>query len=576
MNKRQVPEIALVLLALLLAFVSRFLYLGSAEYQGDEARALHLASGIYHGAWDLIFIHKKGPIEIVLPLLEMFATGQTSEFGARAPFALLGVVGIALLMAIAHEIFGRDRWIAPLVGFIAVLEGIWLAFSRIVQYQSPLLCCALGATYLALRGNRAPRHYWAYYLSAGGLYGCALLAHYDAILLMPMLVVAVWGAQLRWQSRILRLVIAAAPALSLTLLFYLPFFMHEQYQRTRAYLGTRIGAGGFPYNNIQDYLTLYSFYNALYFVVPIVALFSLAVAILLRDSLRQYGAKPRAILFLAVLWGLFVAQQIFMPQLIDDRISVSIALAVLTLTIFATPYPLKIPAVGAFVPLIAFTYFSARPNTHFYVAHPAVILIIGYALCKLREQCALWHPRACYVAYGLAGACSIVAGYYLAVVFLRQEPEYKATYPKARSEIYRASYGDKLPKGAYFGFPHRSGWQVIGALYHQGVLLGSYGSNEERLITDWYIRGQVRDDLKPDFFFVSSAPVDAIAYSTTRLSREYRFIGRVYVDGRKGIDMYELRSRPERIVSRYDLTSDYRELFKSISIPEFSGRWVVE
>jgi hypothetical protein len=541
-----------LLLLVLVAVYFRFSHLGNAEFQGDEARALHLAVKVAEGDGATLLAHKKGPVEVLFPAAAIMLTRHINEWSARLPFAVCGLLIILGAYFLAHSFFAGRR-VGLLAALLLTAEGFLLGFSRIVQYQSPLvfflICCWIVLWPLV---NPECAEVRSRLMWAGLFFAAALLSHYDAILVLPALMlpfaVAFWKAKDR--GLVFRSVI---PALIVALLavgmFYVPFFFHAQFAQTSQYLASRINPQGFPYNNVAAYLSLLSFYNSLYFVAACAAVLVGGLFVILY---QRFGRGVRGF-GVAVLAALLLVLCLAYPALLQLKSGSSIAFAVyLVLLILAqggVALPLKALLLWFAAPFIAFSFFSYRPNTHFYVLHVAATLLCSYALVRLGEVLNVrpwvrWAP-----AVGVC-AVTLLSFPYSYLLFLRQLPEYRFVYPRARSAWYWAPYGNKLPKGAFFGFPHRSGWKAVGALYLSGTLKGSYSSNEEELITSWYLRGQPRDDNAPQNVFLVRLPNDPVPVSLHL--KEYSFFGRVYVDDQRCIAIYTKTPRAEP--QRYDLS----------------------
>jgi hypothetical protein len=226
------------------------------------------------------------------------------------------------------------------------------------------------------------------------------------------------------------------------------------------------------------------------------------------------------------------------------------------------------------VPFIANSFLIADPKTHFYTMDAAAALLIALASAQLlgwlrtRRLAWLGAPVA------LAGAALLaLAVPYLYLVFVRQTPEYRIVFPAARPDIYRASYGDTLPRNAgYFGFPHRAGWKVIGELYRQGVLRGNFESNEDYLITLWYLGRVSRCDRAPEYYFLAHAPLDLVKVPAEQIQRTYHLFGSVQVDGVTQIDIYS--RQPVAQPRTFDLSS-YNDAFDARRVIDLPSQRLV-
>ena len=115
----------------------RLANLGYAEFHGDEARGVLRAAAVIQGHEDVLFLHKKGPTEIVLPALIFVLSGHLNETTARLPFALANVAALCAIWLLGWRLLGPlTGWLAA---FLLAFDGYLIAFARFVQYQSVVL-----------------------------------------------------------------------------------------------------------------------------------------------------------------------------------------------------------------------------------------------------------------------------------------------------------------------------------------------------------------------------------------------------------------------------------------------------
>jgi hypothetical protein len=146
----------------------------------------------------------------------------------------------------------------------------------------------------------------------------------------------------------------------------------------------------------------------------------------------------------------------------------------------------------------------------------------------------------------------VIFGYYIYIVFVRHTPDFRRDgYPGTRPPFYVTLYGDWDPGGGGFAFPHRGGWKAVGALYAQGVLRGSYRSNEEPITTSWYTRQAPWCRKSPDYYFITSVTHDRWDIHPNRVRRENNLLGQVCSDGQVILEIYT--SKPVDGPVDYDL-----------------------
>ncbi|NJN66517.1 MAG: phospholipid carrier-dependent glycosyltransferase, partial [Chloroflexaceae bacterium] len=445
-----VPSLLLVSRLILYALVGvgvffRLAFLGSAEFQGDEGQAMIMAARLVHGQDDILYLHRKGPMEVLLAALPLALTHHVNEWVARLPFVLAGVGVLAGSYLVGSRLF-KSHDAGLLAAAILSLEGFMLGFSRIVQYQPIVLLMTLGGLWCCWRFFEGGS--WRLLLLAAWLAATGLLAHYDGIFGLPAMVwmVAAGGIQRGWQGRqwVQYLGLPLVVGGGLLAVFYLPFVRHEQFAQTLHYLlEKRIGgnepSGGMFANNLGDYYLLATFYNPTFLVHTLAPLLAggMLAWLCAYGRLRLAGWGLAALLLvgcvlLVVAPGAFRLEGSFNWALVVC----GLPLAVLVLSparFSAAPFPIRVALLwfgGAFV---TESFVVADPKTHFYTMLPAAALLMGWFIVQSvrwlhrRQRAWMLSPL---VLWGAAVVALTVP--YLFIVFVRQVPEYERTFPVAR------------------------------------------------------------------------------------------------------------------------------------------------
>ncbi len=557
-------------IVLLLGACVRVAFLGSAEFQGDEVQVIHMATGVMQGWEDILLKHRKGPMEILLVALPMVMTGYINEWVARLPFACAGVGSLLGVYLIARRMF-HNNMLGMLAVAILSFDGFMIAFSRIVQYQNVVLLMTIGGIWCVWRfaegGSKR-------YLALAALFASVgMLAHYDSVFGLPAMgwLVFIGGMQRGWysvQQWVRNLALPVLVGVVVVASFYLPFVFHDYFARTVEYLiQSRIGERtdtGFGLNNLIDYYRLSTFYNTMFQIHTL----AVALALCFVVWLWVY-ACPRVVgrivaMLLLVGCGIMVwnAAWFALPDGSNWAI-VAFALPIAGLVLLpTTPLPLRTLVLWFGFPFVAESFLIADPNTHFYTMHPAAGMLVAFFVVQVvqwvrqREMMWLLSPL---LLWGCALLMLTIP--YTYIVFLRQSPEYERRFPETRPLVYLAHYGDHRPNGGYFGFPHRDGWKAVSELYRQGILQGSYISNQKPLITTWYVRGvERREDAHDATYYFSVIP------------KGYRFIpetfhvfGYIEVDGIRMMDLY--KQEPRRGPLQVYRLSEYVDSFDARPIP---------
>jgi hypothetical protein len=96
-----------------------------------------------------------------------------------------------------------------------------------------------------------------------------------------------------------------------------------------------------------------------------------------------------------------------------------------------------------------------------------------------------------------------------------------------------------LPTKERFGFPYQVGWKVVGSLFADGKLAGSYDSNEQPQVTTWYTRGAWRCSVDPSYYLIAENVQDEIETPRRVIGSEYHEIGTVTVAGEPKLRVFE-------------------------------------
>ena len=575
---------ALLVAALLVTALLRLTHLGYAEFQGDEARALLMANGLQQGRDDVLWLHKKGPAEVLLPALMGAAAGGIDEATARLPFAVAGVAAVLALGALGWRMFGppfQDTlmgvWGGALAAWALALDGFFEGFARIVQYQSLVALLSIVGVWAAWRYYADGRLRWL--LLGAALIAAGTLGHYEAVFaLVPL---AFLFGRRWWLARAARAgnegrhgglplrdgVLAAGVFAAVAAFFYVPFALNPHFAETVTYiLDRRIGAGGDSagplHNSLPDYFARATFYNSTWWMLFMVVGL---VAVLGWLGWRAFGPARGGLSLPGVVAAAWPAVAVVVTGLAGSALQMGrLHLAVLLflplgLWLLARRLgdDVKTALIWFLPPFLVAGFLVQKPHTHFYTMWPGLALLVAFGLATLWVGRGTW--RGGWLRWMVVVVVAVVAllqAGYLWTVFVEHQPEYKRVYPVSRSPLYPAVYGNDAPRGGYFGFPYRAGWGVVARLFETGVLQGTYNSNEEPLITGWYTRGASRCAADPQYYIVAQNVQDEERIPLTSIERDYHLLGVVDADGVAKLRIYS--RDPVDAVRRFTLADSVR------------------
>jgi 4-amino-4-deoxy-L-arabinose transferase-like glycosyltransferase len=550
---------------LVLAAALRLPRLGYAEFHEDEVEVTSLATRTIGGEDYAVFLHRKGPEQMLPPLAGWLLAGRITEGWARLPFALAGLLGVAALTLFAHRLGGGAAGLAT--GVLLALNGYFIAFSRMVQYQAIiffLASLALVCLWWALEEGET-RLIWP---AALGL-AASLLAHYDALLYLPVAAYLAWRIWQRRRAARPALLVAGLLAAGVLLSFYIPYVRDPQFEQTRTYLvESRVGTA-WLYNNLKPLRRLDADYSSRFYL-PVLWVLSLAVAVRYKPSGRAWWG---------LLGGALLAAWTTTRWPDAWRLSGSADLSLLPwLTLFGVVWlglrrqRRDYEAVWMWwgVPLLAYGFLVSDPRTHLYVAYPGWAIVAGWGaawLWQVGEGKRRFGPlRPALMAVG--GAAALLVAGYQAAIFLPTESALLALRAQWEGSAGEALYGSLPEPRSYFGYPRHVGWKAAGWLVNTGRLPNDFRSaGEDFSVPIWYTFETPRscyDD--PALYMVArQAQEDA---ADNRLAAKYVLAAIVYTEDRPRIDLYTQGQANGAPAPQNYRLADLEPAFDALASPE--------
>ncbi len=566
-----------IIILVVLASFFRFASLGYSEYQGDEIDVVSLSYAAIGGQDEVFFLHKKGPAELVTATAFALFTGGFNEGVIRFPFALGSVLAVLATYLLARRAFDPD--VAFVAGALLSIEGILLGFSRMVQYHGVVMLMLTLAVYCFYRVYQCSNDLSRYYEEAGLadryqvlgtlFFVMGLLAHYEAALVGLVLAFLYFRSYGRNFLRRNGIVLLASVGLGLLILlaYYLPFVLHPHFAESWAsYTEIRISPDRMPYNNLPALLFSLIFYDSIYYVLFTVIFLCVTIAVGLRQALRRRVVA-------LIVWLLFVAALVgsaLFPFLFTiGEVQFNLLLILPVLAVFALAGKIGVErqtfALWFLSYLTVYAFLIRIPGLHYYCLSPAWAVLAalglseaGRVVTKPPGLVPAVSGRVYAVALGLVFA---FFAFYPYVLFVRTDPEYALSYPQHRLPIYWNTHDDRPIR--FFGFPHRSGWKVIGYLYRTGEMQRPYRTNEKKEIATWYTGKEPTRSERPHYYLIAENPTEKVEkqdYPRQVIEEEYGLVGQVFVGGKPRLNIYQFEAEGED-VARYDV-EDYEALYE--------------
>jgi len=527
----KIPKLFLVLfLAIILySMMVRIQGLGYSGFQGDEVNPMtflyeYKDPGFNFGKY--LMAQKRGPGQYVINYINVKLFGYHNEWQIRFPYLVFGLLAFYTFYNLAKKLF--DETTALFIVVLLAINGLFLAFSRITQYQAFIYFIVPIGIYMfikALEENSRKK-----FAVSGILMTLSLLGHYDTLATLPFFITVFLGdlyrkmdgysLKIKGNKKLIRntlinmsmfFALMIIPAFS----YYIPYHLTKSVNDgTNSYLeGRLLGGGLMPRTSIT--VKLVSMYipvvHLLFlFVSEMVGLFYLGGEITKFKIYKFSLSKKYLSLIYSFLILLLFASTIFSFYPIKPRLSSVLVIGsslALTFILFISKKikpeyaGLVAWALGSF----SFYFFIMKdPRTHVYISFIPSFFIVGYGISELVKSLKTNYQK--YILYTLLSVVFLFSSVFNWLVFVDKTPE----YPWNDKYIFgwNLYHIDKVRHkkiDGVFGFNQYRAWDYLGKLYDEGCLTGNFLSNEKDSVTYFYVR---RHQLDPENNYLLSTYAD--------------------------------------------------------------------
>ncbi len=474
---------------------TRLYQLDYKEMQGDETIVLTRTASLIAGDIEQLWLHQKGPAELLIPLNIWAIEGEISTFWLRLPFAWSNIIALGLFGLLIYRWSQKRVDQAITAVLLLTIMGFALAFGRIVQYQSLVYMWAFAALLAADTLNDTPSPSIFRHALPGLFLGCGLLAHYDAVLLAPAVswLLIFYPKPKTAQELWTRLWPTLAAGALVTAIFYIPYTRHPNFQETFSYLvNDRVGVDTAEAEQITNgslaiVWRMVTFYNTTPYIVGLLLFATAGLIGVIKKAHHKHAWYPQ------------------------NRWSTAVILTA--------------------VPLLFYTLIVADPRTHVYTFFPGLIALSAFSIGTLFQAKQPWLRWGSYLLILVWFAYS---GQYTARLFLDTTAEHQ------RQLVTAPVLGDwktwsEPPQFGLFGFPYRAGWHALPNLLEETAV---YRSNEELPITDWYLPQQNQTNCQTyDTFILAQNVQDEMPFNPAEL--DYLFPqAEIIIHGQPKITVY--------------------------------------
>lgn len=519
----KLPVYATTIFVLLIGFsiFVRAQDLGYSIFQGDEVNTIDFLYEMKpgpDGLWHYLISQKRGPVQYVLNIINVSLFGYHNEEQIRFPYLVFSVFAMFSLYKLAKKIF--DPTTALIASTLMAINGLFIAFGRITQYQSIMYCIIPFGIMLFIKALNSKNNKLLLY--SGLIMSFAFLTHYDTLSVTPFFIAGFIGHfirevykderefdlgivfhQIKSNGKLLlgylgKMGVFFSAFLFPALFYYVPFYFGKAFEdTTSSYLGNRLFGGGFmPRTDItNDLLTMYipEYHLNFLFIAGLIAIgLNYKKIVGFKFSKIKISKKGMQILF-GLLVVLILAASIFSFYPIKPRsaslLVIGSAISVAALLVLYKKVKWERAAIITwFLGTYSFYFFIMKdPRTHVYVSILPLFILAGYGISKVYTM--IQNNLVKSIALLLVILSFIFVSGVNWTIFVDKNPEYP-WYDKdfLGWPIYRIERVRHQKKEGAFGFNNYRGWEQIGDLFDRGCLVGSFNSNEKDSVTYFYIQ----------------------------------------------------------------------------------------
>ena len=442
------------ILILVVAAALRFINLGYSDFQGDEIKALYNPAPGQSIA-EYLFDQRKGPVQfLVTAALKPLNPDYSNQFLMRFPFAVAGFLAVFFFYKLVKFHFGEK--VAFYSSFFFATNGFFIAFSRIVQYQSYVILFMVLALYMF----SLKKYVWGFFFWA-----LSILSHYDGIFIAPfafILLIKDIRKKEFWAGVFVFVIMLA--------FFYVPFVFSISDATLSYWRGRVEGTGG----KLSSSIYLFRVYQPIYMIHIYIGLTILGV--LSSCALLLKGLSKNVKYIFLLLW--FLCPLIFLELLVNI------------------------------------------PGTHIYTYFVPLFIFVGVGVAFVETTIHRFkfipgklRNAAIYFGLFVAFAFTFAQSYQIYVDHKYEYPWENEkflmfTFPRPSSHFHLS----------LFGFPYYRHWEEISEYVKTAPTNGYYSTNERDSISRHYVKIQKSGDWANLYVFIVNPQSFTIAVNSERIT----------------------------------------------------------
>lgn len=486
-------EVLFILFLLIASSFLRITQLGYSSFYGDETKVLYLRKDI--GAKDFLLNQRKGPTQYLVAWGTEKIYGSYDEFYTRIPFAILGIVSVIIIYFLTKDLFNMQS--AVIASLLFCFNGLFIGFSRTIQYQSILIFFSLLAIYCVYQFTHKQKSR-LYLFGASIFTSVSFLSHWDSIFFfIPQLVFLISyisndNAVYKTKTKIYQIILYfLLPITILCSIFYIPYVTHGYF---------------------NNYFFNYIFRRTL--------------------GIEQLSNNS------------FITTFIYNPNLLYFLTFIA-----LFIVIFFTKQAKKLIVSTLFTWFISaffvYEYGISNPGTHIYVYLLPMILLCSYGISLIYDCCKLKIHS--YILQSLFAVYVLTLFIYSSFVFI---PYLNTGYPWINTTVFGFLPLRNIEKYKsnnqlfLYGFVYDRGWDQIRE-YFKTKSIHNFYTNDNVTVGEYYLLGvpatPIAHEQLPEYY-INVYDNQEFNPTNTIVSQRYILEKRIFVSDKLSAEIFKLRN----------------------------------
>ncbi len=455
-----------VISLLVFSGILRFMNLGYSDFQGDEIKALYLpAEG--QSLAEFLIEQKKGPIQyLVTYLLKLIDPTYENQLLLRLPFAIAGLLTILFFYKFIKLHFGEK--IAFYSSLFLSFNGLFVAFSRIIQYQSFSILFSILCLYFLSLSVKGEKYKFSGMFLGLLFWALSLLSHYDGFFIFPFVfyLIVKWFKRegIKTKDKVKIFLLSGIVSSALLAVFYLPFLGSVDTSTSDYWLHRITGQSSGKISSSKYLFNLYQpvFSLKLYLVASFLGSVFIMLGFL-SDSILKIKGIPNYV-------------RVFFSHSTDIMQSIkSDKFRIICLVLWVA------------VTVLFFEFFVYISGTHIYNYLIPTAILMGFGLIAVESAVFKIFEYPLVRIFNFLFVYSIYLFLFVQsfAIFVDHTKEYP--WENKKFLIWDLKKPDESYHLSLFGFPYYRNWEGIRNFAKSHPELQAYSSNERKQISGYYL-----------------------------------------------------------------------------------------